>query len=410
MNLNNHQRDFITCEAKHPALVAGFGSGKTLAFCLKGLMEAGMNPGKTILLAEPVYPMVKNVLQPTLEEVMKEFGFDYSYKASDYRYRVMWDGGWADILLGSAENYQRWAGLNLAAGGIDEAALLKDNKAWNMLLSRLRDGNTLTGWITTTPEGFNWVYDYWVEQNEDGYELIQGRTEDNRHLPEEFIESLKLNYDERLIKAYMNGEFVNLQHGQTYYTFEREKNVGPTEYNPHLPIRLAVDFNVDPMAGTVGQIHYDNGKARVHWLKTYKLKHSGGDETLTGKMARVVKQDYPGHQYIAYPDPAGRARSSKATRSDHEILKDCGFEIKAKKSTKSVTDGVNAVNSAMKFTTIDEGCKPLTKDLEQVVNQDGTRDIDKSNKELTHYSDGIRYFYDYEFPVKKPTIGSIKKW
>ena len=409
MKLNSHQYEFISSKAKHPALVAGFGSGKTIVFCLKGLIEAGLNPGKTILLAEPVYPMVKNVLQPTLEHVMKDYGFDYSYKASDYRYRVSWDGGWADILLGSAENYQRWAGLNLAAGGIDEAALLKDNGAWNMLLSRLRDGNTLTGWATTTPEGFNWVYDTWVEEIKYGYELIQGRTEDNSHLPDEFIESLKTNYDDRLIKAYMNGEFVNLQHGQTYYQFNRDKNVQAKLVVPHLPIRAAIDFNVDPMAVSVGQL-MPGKKPQVNWLKTYKIKHSGSDEVMTETAARRIKADYPGTRVIAYPDPAGKHRDTRSNRSDHQILRDEGFEVRAKSSTRSVSEGVNAVNRGMAFTTIHPECKPLIKDLEQVINKDGTREIDKSNKALTHYSDGIRYFYDYEFPVKKPNHGSVKRW
>ncbi len=66
-----HQNSFIRSNAKYPALVAGYGSGKTVAFVLKGLLEAGRNPKKTILLAEPTYPMIRDVLQPTLEETLR---------------------------------------------------------------------------------------------------------------------------------------------------------------------------------------------------------------------------------------------------------------------------------------------------------------------------------------------------
>ena len=82
----SHQNAFVKTKQKYPALVAGYGSGKTYAFCLKALAECGRNPGKTILLAEPVYPMVRDVLQPTMEEVLHKVGFNYNYKASEYKY------------------------------------------------------------------------------------------------------------------------------------------------------------------------------------------------------------------------------------------------------------------------------------------------------------------------------------
>ena len=169
-----HQNKFVRTKVKFPALVAGYGSGKTVAFCLKALIECGRNPNKTILLAEPVYPMIKDVLQPTLEQLMQELGFKFDYKASDMRYTVMWKTGKATIILRSAENWRRWAGLNLACFGIDESALLKDDNAWKMGISRLRDGNHLTGFTTTTPEGFNWVYEKWFENPIEGYKLFHG--------------------------------------------------------------------------------------------------------------------------------------------------------------------------------------------------------------------------------------------
>ena len=52
--------------------------------------------------------------------------------------------------------------------------------------------------------------------------------------------------------------------------------------------------------------------------------------------------------------------------------------------------------------TIDPKCKLLIRDLEQVCNKEGTRDIDKSNKNLSHMSDAIGYGIEWEFPTKKP--------
>ena len=56
--LFKHQLDYVLCEDKYPFQIGGVGSGKTTALCLKALSEAGKNSGKTILLAEPTYPMI----------------------------------------------------------------------------------------------------------------------------------------------------------------------------------------------------------------------------------------------------------------------------------------------------------------------------------------------------------------
>ena len=57
---------------------------------------------------------------------------------------------------------------------------------------------------------------------------------------------------------------------------------------------------------------------------------------------------------------------------------------------------------------IDPKCKGLIRDLEQVVNKEGTRDIDKTtNKELTHLSDALGYYVDFsKHSTIKPVLGT----
>ncbi len=396
------------CDDKYPFMIGGVGSGKTTAFCIFALNQCAKNAGKTILLAEPTYPMIRDVLQPTFESVLRQAGFDYEYTATSTKYRVYWKNGWCDVIMRSAENYMRWAGLNLAAGGIDEADQLRDDRAWKMLLSRLRDGNTLTAFGSGTPEGFKFVYKYWGDNPKEGYKLIRGKTTDNAMLPEEFIKSLKDNYDENLLKAYLNGEFVNLQQGATYYQFTREKNVRPNTYNPALPVRLSCDHNVSPTTGAVFQTYNKSPFVRV--FGEIELHHGGGAEIITERLANEVKAQYPNNKYIAYPDPSGRSRHTSSMHSDHDILRKSGFEIRVKPVSPRVTDSVNAVNKLCeKNLIIDPSCKGLITDLEQTVNKQGTREIDKSNKERTHFSDGIRYAIDFEYPIIKPLMGSINR-
>ncbi|MBT5419810.1 MAG: hypothetical protein HOK80_02885 [Candidatus Cloacimonetes bacterium] len=399
-NIYKHQHEFIYSEAKYPALVAGYGAGKTYALCVKALKECGLNAGYTGLLAEPVYPMVKDVLQPTFEKVLKDSGFDYSYSASDLKYTVKWQGGHAFVLLRSAENYRRWAGLNLAWGGLDEGDLLKTDHAWKMLLSRLRDGNTLRAFVSTTPEGYNWVWSNWVDDPKNGYEEIKASSYDNKSLPSEFLESLEENYDDQLIKAYLHGEFVNLQHGQTYYSFNREKNVAEVLYDSNRPIKIGMDFNVDPITCVLLQEHHEYPRVRV--FDEISLRHTGGQELMTQQLCNEIKRKYKNYSVSVYPDPSGKQKRTSAYDTDHDIIRQNGFKLMARNSAPRVTDRVNAVNKIMTDCIIDKKCKGLIRDLEQVVNKEGTREIDKTNKDLTHFSDGFGYYIEFENPVQKP--------
>jgi len=414
-NVFKHQNQFIRTKEKFPALVAGYGSGKTFAFCLKAIIELGRNPNKIVLLAEPTYPMMRDVLQPTLEQLLHELNFRFHYIAGETRYNITWKNGKGSIILRSAENWKRWAGLNLASFGIDEAALLKDDSAWKMGISRLRDGYHLTGFTTTTPEGFNWHYDYWKDNPKNGYKLFHGKSTDNKFLPKEFIDTLLENYDSKLVQAYLNGQYVNMQHGQAYYNFDRAVNVKPVKYNEDKQIIFCIDFNVDPMCGVIVQFYKEDPKIRV--IDEVKVSHSGANELLTERIARLVKKSYPKAKYsptdifkrqplkdnyLCYPDPSGMANKTSARRTDHAILRDEGFYIKAKKSAPLVIDRLNSVNNAFKSMVIDPRCRALIKDFEQVTLKESTRELDKSNQELTHMSDAIGYFIDYEMPVRKP--------
>ena len=55
---------------------------------------------------------------------------------------------------------------------------------------------------------------------------------------------------------------------------------------------------------------------------------------------------------------------------------------------------------------IDPSCEILIGDLEKVTNKEGTREIDKSNKTLTHMSDALGYAVAWLKPIVKPLIGT----
>jgi len=188
--------------------------------------------------------------------------------------------------------------------------------------------------------------------------------------------------------------------------FNREYNVQRVQYDPTLPIRIGMDFNVSPMATVLFQLHTQSPRIRV--FDCMGLRHAEG-ELLTERVARTIKDKYPNNRYIVYPDPSGIARGTSSRRSDHQILRDEGFEVRVERRAPKVIDRVNTMNKRFEDMVIDSSCTELIKDFEQVVNREGTRDIDKSNKELTHYSDGFGYAICKELPINSRSRGAIQR-
>ena len=124
-------------------------------------------------------------------------------------------------------------------------------------------------------------------------------------------------------------------------------------------------------------------------------------------MCDTIRDMYPRKQYIAYPDATGSGRHSSAMYSDISILRRAKFVVNVAHINPKVVNRVNAVNKQLYDNNIiiDNSCKMLIGDLEKVVNKQGTRDIDKSNKTLTHMTDAFGYAVTWEYPVVKPTIG-----
>ena len=58
---------------------------------------------------------------------------------------------------------------------------------------------------------------------------------------------------------------------------------------------------------------------------------------------------------------------------------------------------------------IDPSCQDLINDLERTTNKPNTREIDKSNKELTHLTDALGYSVEWNYPTIKPKLWSVER-
>ena len=403
------QWEFLTNKkkARISAFTGGFGSGKS--FCLLSkvfyclitkLNKDGKSNG---LVLYPTYNLADQVFVEPFKEMLERNGIPYTYNIAQHRFKTIY----GNIQIYQTRYPQRIVGASYTYCGIDELDIEKFTVAEltvQKALGRLRGCEDAELFITTTPEGFGYTWHLMVEQSSDDKLLVRGKTTDNKYLPESYIQSLRDNYDDKLLEAYINGNFINLTQGATYYAFNRDKHTGRYNYNPRLPLHCGFDFNNFPLSTVVCQRQSD-GSLQV--IKEIVLSHQGDGDLPTQRMCSAVKEYFPNNIYYAYPDATGSSKHSSAMYSDISIIRKNGFNVQVAHINPKVVNRVNSVNNqlAKNNIKIDNSCKALIKDFEQVVNKENTRDIDKSNPNLTHMSDAFGYLCNWLYPVTKPSIG-----
>lgn len=398
MQFTRQQIEFLSdMKSEQLAFVAGFGAGKTFAGCYKGLGLACANPNTAGMMVSPTFPMLRDTTRRTFLQILEQENISFDFKATENKITIIEPN--SEVWFRSADDPDRLKGSNLAWCGLDEAAQMEE-EAYIIALSRIREPKARIRqlFITTTPEGYNWLY-----EKQEKLKLVNASTEDNPYIPESYVKMLYENYDAQLIEQYLHGKFVLLNKGQVYYAFDRTQNVKEQKYNPDLPIILCVDFNINPSCYAIVQ-HYPNADYVVDEIV---LKNSN-----TETASRKVREKYPKAQIFVYGDYSGSQRHTSSSTTDFEIIKNIINPVDIRiKPNPPVIDRVNAVNSRLcnakgeRRLFVSPVCKTVIKDFEQVTYKEGKREIDKSNLDLTHISDALGYYIEYEYSLKgKPQV------
>jgi len=395
-------------KARIKGYIGGMGSGKThslLAACFINMIVKKNQDGKSNgLVLYPTYSLAEEVFIEPFKEMLDRNGVGYTYNIAAHKFRT----SYGNIKIYQARYPQRIVGSSYTWAGIDELDIEPYRQAElvvQKVLGRLRGCDDAELFITSTPEGFAYCHHLFVEKAGPDKLLVHGKTTDNPYLPESYIQSLRDNYDENLLKAYLLGQFTNLQKGSTY-AFNRDKNLKECKYDASKPLQVGLDFNTDPCCSVVWQEYPSSPNIRV--IAEYSLSHGGEGDLLTRRMCETIKHDYPNKIINIFPDATGASKHSSSRYSDIEIIRRTqGFRVHVRHTNPLVVNRVNSMNNNLNKgnLVIDPSCKNLIKDLEQVINKEGTREIDKSNKNLSHLTDALGYSVHFLYPTFKPSIG-----
>jgi hypothetical protein len=169
-----------------------------------------------------------------------------------------------------------------------------------------------------------------------------------------------------------------------------------------------MDFNVSPATAAIlvrqGDTMYQIDEIQMHSANTFD-------------MVDEIKHRYPKSKIFVYPDPAGSARKTSSNMTDHTILANAGFVVKAPRKHDPVRDRINAINArfcsadGIRHLYIAKSCKYTIESLEKYTYKEGTQVPDKSGHD--HMFDALSYCIAFLFPIKRdvdPLLTAPQRW
>jgi PBSX family phage terminase large subunit len=406
------QREFVD-DTHHKILgyCAGFGAGKTFALCAKVIYLALANPGTVGAVFEPTHIMIRDVWMRAFDDFLEQFDIDHDFRVSPQpEYVLHLPQGTTTLLCRATETFNRIRGQTLAfvcADELDTSSREVAQKASEMMLARLRGGKNPQLAVASTPEGYKFFYNTFVENGDNpDRRLIRAKTTDNPYLPDGFVESLYNNYDPQLIASYINGEFTNLANTTVYHAFDRDVHWTDEVIREDERMFIGIDFNV---AACFCMVIVRRGD-EFHVV----AEHSPKD---TPAVVRHLAETYPKHReagnLVVIPDAASRQRTTtNSSESDLSLLKKGGFVVKAQSANPQVADRVNCVNVLLLANRlkVHSSCKYLIRSLEQqVYEKTGKPEKGIGGKDdISGPVDALGYAITYLSPLRRWEVGGSK--
>ena len=413
MELSAPQNIFLNeLGTKYRAYVGGLGSGKTFVGCLDLLIFASKHPGTVQGYFAPSYPAIRDIFYPTFEEAAHMMGFSLVIATTNKEVSIYRGGNfYGTIICRSMDNPNSIIGFKIARALVDELDVLdtrKANTAWNKIIARMRlviDGVVNGIGVTTTPEGFKFVYNIFADQPKESYSMVQASTHENgKYLPPDYIPSLYETYPSHLVDAYIRGQFVNLANGSVYRAFNRRTCATDDVYKEGETVYIGMDFNVDHMAATV-YVKREHGYSAVDEV-------SEGYNTKS--VAIEIQERFSSGKIKIYPDSSGKNRTNRSadpgvSESDISTLETAPFSFQCYYNSinPAVKDRINASNASFEKGVIRfniKKCPNTVKCLEAQTYDDNGKPDKKSG--FDHQNDATTYFIAYEFPIIRPAINT----
>ena len=396
MALTPPQQRVFDSESRFRVCASGRRGGKTF-LSMWEIAKFARFPNRRILYIAPSYRQAKSIIFEDLKTQFISRRWLKKVNESELSFRLINN---TRIELRSADVADSIRGISCDFAVLDEAAFFTPTVWTDVVRPTLsdRDGHAL---FISTPQGIgNWFYDLYNQAtvSPDWASFTWTSLEGGQISPEE-IESAKRDLSKKTYLQEYEASFETTGN-LIYYAFDPEHNVA--EYKGDVPktIHAGLDLNVSKMVAPLA-VKTDSG---LFIFDELELTNTNTDE-----MAQALKERYPDHHTVVYPDPAGSARkTSGANKTDHTILQQWGHSVRTHRAHPPVKDRINTVNRLLcnaageRNLYIDPRCKNTIEALlkhqykanTQIPEKDAVKGYDGVN-------DSLGYMVEYLYPLRQ---------
>lgn len=184
IKLKPYQDRFIFSESRYPAIVAAWGTGKSMCGIHRAMIHAETYPNNLGIIFRKEFTDLR-------DSTIKDFERYTGLQVNSSREVVLPNK--TNLMFRHMEEINNLQNINAGFFLIEQAEELDNEDPYMMLLGRLRrDGVPHWGGILANTKGHNWIYRLWKLGEMPGSELIEAKTSDNADvLPKDYIESLE---------------------------------------------------------------------------------------------------------------------------------------------------------------------------------------------------------------------------
>lgn len=417
------QLAFHASPARYRVASWGRQSGKSTA-CLNELARrAWENPGGTYWFISPTFDQARtqyrrlvSMLMPCAEIMLKK-------NQTELRIKLI---NQSEIVFKSGEVGENLRGATLNGVVIDE---VRDQspELWPMLIRPMLA--TTRGWaaFVSTPRGFDAFFDMAEKAKTDPeWAFFAAPSTCNPLFTQAEFENARAEMSEAFFAQEILAEFRDLHAGSAYINFG-DHNLSTSSpftrngsiYSPHLPLIVALDFNLAPAIALIGQERAGD----FYFFDEVYVERSHTQEIALELVARIKRLGSK-HPVVIIGDATGKAGQRAAMgRSDYSIIEEIfssahiPFVNRTPEANPQVRDRVNVVNSKLKAAdgSVHLWVNPTTtprlrRDLQRVAWKRGLTDkLDQtSDPTLTHLSDAAGYAVCGLSKLWQPDVGRMR--
>lgn len=408
MQLAKWQAEVAQNQSRYKCISAGRRSGKTY-LSIREICYHARLPNQNIFYITASYRQAKMIAWKLLKEKLLELRWVKKINESELQITLKNE---SVISLKGAESIHSLRGISLSYCVIDECAIVDPDLFQEIIRPALADQKGGAMFISTPMGKSNWFYDIYNMQEKlpNEWKSWSFTTLEAGFVDPEEIEQARSEMSLKQFRQEFEASFETTE-ARVAYAFDREANIKELPQGlDYRTIHVGGDFNVSPITACV----FVRDEETLYCVDEIQMHNSN-----TQEMADELKNRYPQSKIFFYPDPSGNQRRTSANgQTDHTILHNAGFIVKAPRKHDAIRDRINATNArfcsadGVRRLFISKSCKYTIESVEKYNYKEGTQVPDKGGKQdFSHQFDALSYCVAFLFPLRREVAPALpQRW